>query len=104
MSTTIDAVRASSVAVARQVMSRWPTAGLIAVVVAGGALICWLYVAAVAKNLETPKAAVAVGPGQVSSVLQNDRGDAGKPASELSRAIAALKQSVVDLAAGLVQV
>jgi uncharacterized protein YoxC len=104
MSTTIDAVRASSVAVARQVMSRWPTSGLIAVVVAGGALICWLYVAAVAKNLETPKAAVAVGPGQVSSVPQNDRGDAGKPATDLSPAIAALKQSVDELAAGLDQV
>jgi hypothetical protein len=100
MSTTIDAVRASGLAVARQVMSRWPAPGLIAVVVAAGALICWLYVAAVSKNLETPKAA-AVGSGPVSSVLQNDRGEAGKPATDLSPAIAALKQSVDELAAGL---
>src|SRR5215216_5057932 len=103
MSTTIDAVRASGLAVARRVMSRWPVPGLIAVVVGGGALICWLYVAAVANNLEAPKAAVAVGPGPVSSVLQNDRSDAGKPATDLSPAIAALKQSVDELAAGLAQ-
>jgi hypothetical protein len=104
MSTTIDAVRAYGRAVARRVMSRWPAPGLIAVVAGGGALICWLYVAAVANNLETPKAAPAVGSGPVSSVLQNDRGDAGKPATDLSSAIAALKQSVDELAAGLDQV
>ena len=84
-------------------MSRWPALGLIAVVVGGGVLICWLYVAAVANNLEAPKAAVAVGSGHVSSVLQNDRSDAGKPATDLSPAIAALKQSVDELAAGLAQ-
>ena len=85
-------------------MSRWPAMGLIAVIVVGGALICWLYVAEVAKNLETSKAAAAVGPGQVSAVRHNDRGEAGKAATDLSPAIAALKQSVHELAAGLEQV
>jgi len=78
--------------------------GLIAVVVAGGVLICWLYVAEVAKNLETSKAAAAVGPGQVPPLLQNDRGEAARAATDLSPAIAALKQSVHELAAGLEQV
>jgi len=78
--------------------------GLIAVVVVGGVLICWLYVAEVAKNLETSKAAAAVGPGQVPSLFQNDRGEAAKPATDLSPAIAALTQSLHELAAGLEQV
>ena len=85
-------------------MSRWPAMGLIAVVAAGGALLCWLYVAEVAKNLETSKAAAGVGSGQVRSLLQNDRGEAGKPATDLSPVIAALTQSVRELAAGLEQV
>lgn len=108
MSTTIDAVRTSRLvvarAVARQVASRWRAPGLIAVVVAGGALICWLYVAQVAKNLETPKAAAAMGSAPVSPVLKSDRGEAGTPATDLSPALAALKQSVEELAAGLGQV
>ena len=104
MSTTIDAVRASGLAVAKQVMSRWPAPALIAVVVAGGALICWLYVAAVANNLETSKAAAALGAAPVSSVPQGDRSEAGRPATDLSPALAALKQSVDELAAGLDQV
>ena len=85
-------------------MSQWPAMGLISVVAAGGTLLCWLYVAEVAKNLETSRAAAGVGSGQVPSLLLNDRGEVGKPATDLSPAIAALTQSVRELAAGLEQV
>src|SRR5687768_11704244 len=108
MSTTIGVAigvgRRAGLALASKLMPRWPAMCLIAVVVAGGALLCWLYVAEVAKNLETSKAAASVSSGQVPSLLQNDRGEAGKPATDLSPAIAALTQSVRELAAGLEQV
>src|SRR5215216_3203772 len=91
-------------AVVRQLMSRWPTMGSIAVVVVGGGLVCWLYVAEVARNLETSKAAATVGIEQASAVRQNDRGEINKPAADLPSAIAALKQGLHELAAGLDQV
>lgn len=91
-------------AVARQLMSRWPTIGLIAILVVGGSLICWLYVAQVAKNLETSKAAAPSDTEQATAVHQNDSGEARKAAADLPSAIAALKQGLHELATGLDQV
>jgi septal ring factor EnvC (AmiA/AmiB activator) len=68
-----------------------------------GGLICWLYVAQVAKNLETSKSAPS-GTEQVTAVQQRDSGQARKAAADLPSAIAALNQGLHELAAGLDQV
>ena len=96
-------VRPYGLAIARQLMLRWPTIGLIAILIVGGGLICWLYVAQVAKNLETSKAAPS-GTEQVTAVQQRDSGQARKAAADLPSAIAALNQGLHELAAGLDQV
>ena len=97
-------VGAYGLAVVRQLMSRWPTIGLIAALVVGGGLICWLYVAEVARNLETSKTVATVGTEQASAVPQSDRAEAKKAAADLASAVAALKQGLHELAAGLEQV
>jgi len=95
---------AFGLAVIRQLMLRGPTIGLVALLVVGGSLIGWLYVAEAAKNLETSQAAATVGTEQASAVHQSDRAEAKKLAADLASAIAALKQGLQELAAGLEQV
>lgn len=95
---------ASALTVARQLMSRWGTAGSIAAGVVLAGLLCWLYVAEVSKNLG-PTTAAAPAAGERGSALPKiDRADGGKSSAETGSAIAPLKQELQDLAAGLEQV
>jgi hypothetical protein len=90
-------------AATRRLMSRWPTAGPIALFGLGAGLVCWLYVSEVAKNLETSKQPVTAGAEQASALRQNDPGAVKQPAAELTLAVAPLKQGLDELSAGLEQ-
>jgi hypothetical protein len=96
--------KASGLAIARQLMSRWGTPGSVAAGVMAGGLVCWLYVAEVSKNLGPTPAAAPAGTDHGRALPRTDRGDVNKSPAETASAIAPLRQDLQLLAAGLEQV